>query len=74
MEAKSRLAVFPSKAVLVAVALLAALAFLAGGYAIRLATASSSSPAPVHASVISGPAAPGLSDAGCVTSGDHRGC
>ena len=75
MEAKSRIAPVPGKALVITLAvLLAALALLAGGYAIRLATATSATPA--HTASVS--AQSGESNIGsapsCYWVNGRRGC
>ena len=78
MEAKSRIAAVPTNAFAIAVLVLAAFALLAGGYAIRLATAAT--PAAVHAaSSVSGASSAQSGDTGvsaptCYWVGGHRGC
>ncbi|MBV8528311.1 MAG: hypothetical protein JOZ75_08360 [Candidatus Dormibacteraeota bacterium] len=72
MEARSRFIGFPREVVLVLASVLLVLAAMAGGYAIRLATAPSSTPATV---VISGAASsPAQPDAPCIWTGSHKAC
>ena len=79
MEAKSRIAAVPTNAFAIALLVLAVFALLAGGYAIRLATAAT--PAAVHAtSSVSGASSAqagggtGVSTPNCYWVGGHRGC
>ena len=74
MEANSRIAGVPAMALVIALAVLAALALLAGGYAIRLATAASATA--VHttsASTQSGESSVG-SGPTCYWVNGRRGC
>lgn len=74
MEAKSRIGVVPARRVLIALALFAALAFLAGGYAIRLATAASATP--TQAGAVSGQSSTSASGSSpsCYWVNGRRGC
>lgn len=74
MEARSRITTLPRQAVLaIAVALLVTFA-LAGGYAIRFATAPAA--APTHSTTVwsAGGSSASGTDPGCVVVGGHRGC
>lgn len=71
MEARSRFIRFPREVLLAAAVALLVLAAMAGGYAIRLATAPI--PAPVTV-VTNGSASTVQPDAACTWTGSHKAC
>lgn len=72
MEARSRIIRFPREVLLAAAFVLLVLAAMAGGYAIRLATAPATSPVTVVTS--GGAASPAQSVAPCTWSAGHKAC
>jgi len=72
MQANARFGNAPREALLVFAALVLLVAAMAGGYFIRLSTASSATPTTVVTTTGQGESS-GTST-GCILVGDHRGC
>lgn len=73
MEARSRIVRFPREVLLTVALLLLVLAAMAGGYAIRFATAPTSS-APVTVVTSGGTSSPAQQDAPCTWVSTHKAC
>ena len=74
MEARSRIIRFPREVLLTVAALLVVFAAMAGGYAIRLATAPTSQTSSHLTVTASGESSPAQPDAPCIRAGVYRGC